>query len=88
VDDVLESIAVAPVAPITYFRPLVVAATRTLEVELTGGNGSVLVDGYVRGSVNGSVRITRSPLGAYLIRVGRAPLFQMRLKKRLGQIVR
>jgi NAD+ kinase len=88
VDDALESIAVAPVAPITYFRPLVVAATRTLEVELTGGKGTVLIDGYVRGSVNGSVRITRSPLGAYLIRVGRAPLFQMRLRKRLGQIVR
>ena len=88
VDDVLESITVAPVAPITYFRPLVLAATRTLEVELTAGKGSVLVDGYVRSPVKGSVRITRSSLGAYLIRVGRAPLFQMRLKKRLGQIVR
>ncbi len=88
VDDMLESISIAPVAPITYFRPLVVAATRTLEVELTGGRGSVLVDGYVRSPVKGTVRITRSSLGAYLIRVGRAPLFQMRLKKRLGQIVR
>ncbi len=88
VDDVLESISIAPVAPITYFRPLVVAATRTIEVELTGGRGSVLVDGYVKGPVKGSARITRSMLGAYLIRVGRAPLFQMRLKKRLGQIVR
>ncbi len=88
VDDALESISVAPVAPITYFRPLVVAATRTIEVELTGGRGSVLVDGYVRGAVKGSVRIARSPLGAYIVRVGRSPLFQMRLKKRLGQIVR
>jgi len=88
VDDALESISIAPVAPITYFRPLVVSAQRTLEVELTSGSGSVLVDGYVRGDVKGQVRVAKSPVGAYLVRIGRAPLFQMRLMKRLGMIVR
>ncbi|MCS7094494.1 MAG: NAD(+)/NADH kinase [Thaumarchaeota archaeon] len=88
VDDTMECFVMAPVAPITYFRPLVVSGLKTLELNVIGGRASVLCDGFARTDVTNSVRFFRSPHYAVIVRVGRGPLFERRLRKRLGWTVR
>ncbi|MCX8203524.1 MAG: NAD(+)/NADH kinase [Nitrososphaeria archaeon] len=88
VDDSVECFVAAPVAPITYFRPVVVSGLKSVEVEVVRGRATVLCDGYVRRDVSRAVKFYRSPHYAVIVRVGVGPLFERRLRKRLGWTIR
>ncbi|MCS7118202.1 MAG: NAD(+)/NADH kinase [Thaumarchaeota archaeon] len=88
VDDTIECFVMAPVAPVTYFRPLVVSGLKSVRLDVQGPNATVLCDGFVRREVSSSVRFLKSPHYAVVVRIGSGALFERRLRKRLGWTVK